>query len=350
MKKFSYKAISPRQSSAFKVFSFCAKASEIFEFSSIDRIGRNDDGTLKGFQRSQVTNHIKEIRSYLSQEEAVLPNSIVIAFTKGVKVSKAKQGIVDVEIQVKGNEPNGLIVDGQQRLTALQGLPEKDFEVFVSCLLCENEDELRKQFILINNSKPLPKALIYELLPTVDGLPHRLSSRADAASIVERLNYDENSSLHGQIKQHTNPTGQIQDTLLQKLIMNSISDGAIRMMSSQKDSEEKSILLISNFFKAVQEVFSSDWKDRTPRTSRLVHGAGLIALGYVMEYIYEKEKSIDTESFKPYLEKIKPYCAWTEGEWDFGDGYKKPWNNLQNLAKDYMELSQYLIRILKRSM
>ena len=50
-------------------------------------------------------------------------------------------------------------------------LKDKKFEVFVSLVICKNEEELQKQFILINNTKPLSKDLIYELLPSVDGLP-----------------------------------------------------------------------------------------------------------------------------------------------------------------------------------
>src|SRR3546814_14016892 len=39
------------------------------------------------------------------------------------------------------------------------------------------------------------------------------------------------------------------------------------------------------FYRAVQDVFRSEWKGHTPKTSRLVHGAGIVALGYVMEVL-----------------------------------------------------------------
>ena len=57
----------------------------------------------------------------------------------------------------------------------------RDFEVLVSGFLCDTEEELQKQFILINNTRPLPKALVYELLPQVGDLPPRMSSRSQAA-------------------------------------------------------------------------------------------------------------------------------------------------------------------------
>lgn len=171
MSQFKYHAISPKQSSFAKVFAFSATAKDIFQFASIDRIARDEDGKLQGFQRPQVANHIREIRAYLAKDNAILPNSVVVAFTDGIGISESLvNGISELTINV-GEKPNGLIVDGQQRLTALSQLPDKNFEVLVSCIVCPSEDELRRQFILINNTRPLPKSLIYELLPTVDGLP-----------------------------------------------------------------------------------------------------------------------------------------------------------------------------------
>jgi len=66
-------------------------------------------------------------------------------------------------------------VDASSASQLFTQLTTKDFEVFVAALICTDEEELRRQFVLINNTRPLPKSLIYELLPTVDGLPHRLS-------------------------------------------------------------------------------------------------------------------------------------------------------------------------------
>src|SRR3546814_15696876 len=82
--------------------------------------------------------------------------------------------------------------------------------------------------ILINNTKPLPKGLIYELLPKVGGLPFRYESRAEAARLIETLNYKKGSSLRGMINGQTNPRGIIKDTIMQRLLMNSLSDGALR--------------------------------------------------------------------------------------------------------------------------
>jgi DGQHR domain-containing protein len=356
MQHLIYKALCPKQSQNHTVLSLCARATDIQLFASIDRIGRNEDGSLRGFQRPQVANHIREIRHYLSLPDAVLPNSIVVAFTRdaGITLRDVEDNLVEVTIPLDRG-PLGYVVDGQQRLTALTGLPDKDFDIFVSILICQGVEDLRKQFILINNTKALPKALIYELLPTVTGLPNRLTGRTVAARMVDRLNYDEESSLHGQIKQHTNPGGLLQDTVLQKIIMDSLSGGALRSckknnLNDTSDIEaeafDKGFRLISNYFAAVQEVYDDCWINHTPRSSRLVHGVGLVAITWVMEYLHAIDGAFEKADFIKTLSDLAPYTSWTQGYWKFDDEELK-WNSLQYLPKHYRALGNHLVRTLK---
>lgn len=347
MQQFTYQAISPKQSSQSAVFAFSAPVREIFQFATIDRIARDDEGNLHGFQRPQVATHIREISDYLAKEDAILPNAVVVAFTSGVEVSPSPvRGISEITISV-ASHPHGLVVDGQQRLSALALIDDKDFEVLVSCIVCQSEEELRRQFILINNTKPLPKSLIYELLPTVDGLPPRLSSRSMASTLTERLNFDENSSIHSKIKMHTNPEGFIQDTIIQKVAINSLENGALRELVTQEDGMDLSFQLLSDFYQAVADTFPEAWHRQTPRSSRLVHGAGIIAMGYVMEHLYFSMNARSTDDFKIGLSLLEGKTAWTCGEWDFGD--RKPkWNELQNLNRDWVSLGNYLISTIKK--
>jgi DGQHR domain-containing protein len=343
----SFTAIKAKQSKDHSVLSFSANASDIIKIASIDRISRDEAGKIRGFQRPQISTHIDEIRDYLTKDEAVLPNPIVVAFTHNVEIAEISDKIYKLSIDVSDGAP-GLVVDGQQRLTALSGIPGKDFEVFVSALICNNEDELRKQFILINNTRPLPKSLIYELLPDVGGLPERLSSRAQASRLTEMLNYREESSLYGWIKQHTNPNGVIGDTSIQKLIMNSLADGACRELMRSDDGVDKCFDLISEFFAAVKETFPEAWHNQTVKTSRLIHGAGLISMGYVMELLFFRDQASSKEQFLNGIKFFKGRLAWTEGTWKFGEDETRPWNGIQNLHRDIQLLASYLTRELKR--
>lgn len=351
--KLRFTAIQARQSTRNKVFSFAANAEEIFQIAKIERAGRTQQGDLFGFQRPQVSGHILEIRDYLKKEESVLPNSVVLAFVGDFEIIEKSDGICEVVVDISNGAP-GLIVDGQQRLTALQPLTERNFQVFVSAILCENDDELRRQFILINNTRPLPKELIYELLPTVGGLPHRLSSRSFAAHITTKLNYfDEgnasNSALFGNIKQHTNPGGSISSTAVQKVVMNSRSNGALRELAGKDDIEERSVHLIGNFYGALMDLFPDAWIGRSPRNSRLKHSAGIIAAGFAMEVAYGMHGARTRSEFKNVLECLKHEraCAWTSGRWYFSDTDVREWDKVQNTAPDVRILTNHLVRIVK---
>jgi DGQHR domain-containing protein len=346
---YRYKAVRARQASGHDVFVFAAPSRDVLNFAAIERVGRRDDGQLKGFQRHQIASHIKEIRDYLARDDALLPNAVIVAFIDGVKVKDRGHGVVDVEIDASEGKL-GFVVDGQQRLTALSGIDKPGFEVFVSALVCKDYNELRQQFVLINNTRPLPKSLIYELLPNVEGLPERFTSRKFSARIVDRLNFTKGSSLYGEIRQHTNPGGMISDTAMQKFIMNSASDGAIREMFQLEDREDQAFQLVNEFFCAVRDVFGPEWTGMTPRLSRLRHGAGIVAMGFVMDQLYSSEDAVKRHQFERGLRLLQPHTAWTSGQWQLETYDHRPWNGIQNTPSDIDLLTRYLVSSLKRAL
>lgn len=346
---FRYKAIRAQQAADHDVFIFAAKPADILAYSEIERVSRTGDGELKGFQRHQVASHIKEIRDYLSREDALLPNAVIIAFIGGVRVSELKDGLLDVEIDTESSKP-GFVVDGQQRLTALSGLDKPGFEVFVSALVCKDYNELRQQFVLINNTRPLPKTLIYELLPNVEGLPERFTQRKFSARIVDKLNFTTGSALQGEIRQHTNPKGVISDTAMQKLIMNSASDGAIRSFMHFEDREDRAYALVDEFFQAVGRVFGPAWFGMSPRFSRLRHGAGIVSMGFVMDHLHSATGATKRNEFESSLRLLEPHTAWTSGQWHLDQWDTRPWNGIQNTPSDIDLLTRYLIRTLKKAL
>ncbi len=321
---------------------FTATPSQVSRIARIERIGRDADGRLSGFQRPQIASHIREIRDYLADPDSMLPNAIVLAFDHGVTVDDAGTLIVDTS---KG--PPGWVVDGQQRLCAALGLEGRDFEFVVSAFICPEPAELNRQFILINNTRPLAKPLIYELLPGVQGLPHRLSDRTGAAVLVEALNYGSESSLRGQINQQTNPAGVLKDTLVQRMLMNSLQHGALREFPDNAALLDTGLSMVSDFFAAVQHVFRADWEGHASKSSRLVHGVGLIAMGYVMDEVAIRFAATTREQFEVGLRPLLGRTHWTSGEWEFGDE-RRPWNSLQNTKSDYRLLAHHLVRMIRR--
>lgn len=340
----SFSAVYAKQSAVHDVLTFTASATDILSFASIDRAGRESDGRLSGFQRPQIAGHIRNIRDYLEQDDAVLPNPIVIAFLGGLRVvDRQENGHCRIEIESSEIKP-GLVVDGQQRLTALSQTSRSNFQLFVSAIVCRDEAELKRQFVLINSARPLPKSLIYELLPTMQGLNRKMGERALAAELTARLNFTEGSALQGLINQHTNPDGVIKDTAIQKVIMNSASDGVMREYLQKPDGVANCYDLINEYFWAIRNTFPWDWEGHKPKSSRLVHGAGIIAMGHVMEVLAYFDKATKRDEFAVGLECLKPKTAWTQGEWDFGNGERRSWRGIQNVSSDIAMLSDYIVR------
>lgn len=330
------------------VFVFVAEPKDVLAVASIDRMGRNDAGELRGFQRHQISSHIRDIRNYLSRPDALLPNAVIVAFLSGVKIVKRQGDYIEIVVDSRDGPP-GYVVDGQQRLTALSGIQKPGFQVFVTALICRNYDELRQQFVFVNSARPLPKTLIYELLPNIDGLPERYSSRRFAARVVEKLNFSGSPAIRGQIRQHTNPSGVISDTAMQRLVMNSTSQGAIRELIAFDDRESRAVQLIDEFFKAVAMVFGGEWTGMAPRHSRLRHGAGIVSMGFVMDLLYATKKINTCDGFAKSLKLLRPFTSWTSGEWQI-PGYKVPWNGIENTSSDIDILSRYLVSTIKRQL
>ena len=119
---YRFKAVRARQASGHDVFVFAAHPEDVLSFAAIERVARADDGQLKGFQRHQVASHIRDIRDYLSRDDALLPNAVIVAFIEGVQINDLADGVVQVEISAPAGEKPGFVVDGQQRLTALSAI------------------------------------------------------------------------------------------------------------------------------------------------------------------------------------------------------------------------------------
>lgn len=60
---------------------------------------------------------------------------------------------------------------------------------------------------------------------------------------------------------------------------------------------------------AVAETFEDAWVDKAPKESRLVHGAGIVSMGYVMNYLHASNGSITKEDFKIGLAPLRGKTA-----------------------------------------
>jgi hypothetical protein len=133
---------------------------------------------------------------------------------------------------------------------------------------------------------------------------------------------------------------------MQKIVMNSASNGAIRTYLPRDDREDCAVYLVDQFFQAVATVFAKDWTTRTPRNSRLRHGAGVVAMGFVMDLLFSECNASSAEDFASYLTLLSKHTAWGEGSWRMTD-YEVPWNDIQNTPSDIDLLTRHLVSRMK---
>jgi hypothetical protein len=136
---------------------------------------------------------------------------------------------------------------------------------------------------------------------------------------------------------------------MQKLVINSAAHGAVRDLVTYEDREDRAFALIDAFFTAVAQVFGGEWTGMAPRHSRLRHGAGIVAMGFVMDLLYGNQDATTAEDFVVGLELLKPYTAWTSGHWKTTE-YEIPWNDIQNTPSDIDLLTRHLVSTTKRQM
>jgi DGQHR domain-containing protein len=350
------------QPSGREVFSFAATADVLLQITEIPHIARGGDDQLIGYQRPEVISHIGEIRRYLESEGAVLPNTIVVAFNNSVtftprpvNVGAAEFGELHIPLAGKGEPRPGFVVDGQQRLAAIASSCHAAFPFFVTALIAPDVAEQRKQFVLVNRTKPLPQGMIYELLPEIEGcLPQSLAKQRMAAMLTTRLNLTPGSILQHKIRTPTCPKGIIKDNSMRRTILNSLSDGALfgvlRDKRSDPDLMDVMTKVVATFWQGVRQTFPDAW-DLPPKSSRLTHGVGIVALGYVMDDLYLRcleGAEWTAESVAEGLVVLVPHCAWTGGKWHFSNE-ERAWNALQNTDRDVRLLASYLRRLLPAS-
>jgi hypothetical protein len=96
------------------------------------------------------------------------------------------------------------------------------------------------------------------------------------------------------------------------------------------------------YWNAVKHTFPEAW-GRSPKESRLMHGAGIRAMGRLMDRIMRR---VDLDAPKAHLEvrkglrRIRPECRWTQGYWA-GIGLR--WWEIQNTPNHVRRLSEFLV-------
>lgn len=358
------RALHTTQGEGLDVYAFFIKGGDIVQVAEISRIERDAADELKGFQRPEIRQHVKGIVDYLNQGEVLFPNAIILALAPDVKfvASRGSKPTGDARVSESGTltlpiygegQRVAWIVDGQQRSIALSQAQHKDLAVPVIGFVSDKLSVQREQFILVNKAKPLPTRLINELLPETAAfvLPRDLVARKVPAELVSTLNQDPASPFFRLVKRASDRGASeavVTDTALLSVIKDSVSNplGALAPFKSVGREGGADVAemyrILTTYWSAVKAVFPDAW-GKDPKQSRLMHSAGLMAMGLLMDAIYARlPPDSQVAAVQRELEKVASFCRWTKGTWET---LGLAWNEVQNTPPHVKKLQEALVRV-----
>lgn len=352
------RAVRAEQGEGVSVFAFFLFGADIHRIADISRI-RREDQELKGFQRREIREHVKQITAFLDSGPVLFPNAVILALAPEVEFASARgrapgnlcevgdAGTLTIPIYPEGRR-RAWIVDGQQRSLALAAAKDSSIAVPVIGFVSAELETQREQFILVNKARPLPTRLINELLPEVSVLlPRDLAVRQLPSALCEALNTDPNSPFVGLIKRESDRSGIVTDNALIEVMKMSLktSAGALGQFKEDGNGNDAEAMYdaLLLYWGLVKETFPDAW-GRSPTESRLMHSAGIRAMGALMDTLMLKVDGVQDKraALRSILARLAPHCRWTEGTWE---GLGVGWNKIQSTSQDISRLTDHLIRL-----
>ena len=358
------RALRVTQASDTHLYLFSLTAGEVLQIADISRVSRDDAGELIGYQRPEVRQHIQEITEYLDGDQILFPNPIIIALSSGVRFTCSRgpgngdgiatAGTLEIPLPRTDGRKPGWIVDGQQRAIALSRSRRQEFPVPVNAFIADSVDVQRDQFLRVNNTRPLPRGLVTELLPKISTpLPPRLSLRQTPSALCDLLQRDEHSPFRGLIRRPSASAESLRnavitDTSIIQMLQESLTSPSgclfpYRNLSSGETDFTGLWMALLLYWTAVRDTFPDAW-GKPPTASRLMHGAGIRAMGRLMDRVMaalDPAAADSAEQVHGELAMLIPHCRWTAGRWEALD---LRWNEIQNVPRHTHELSSFLIR------
>ncbi len=357
------RALRTLQGDGIDVYSFFARGGDLLRIADISRIYRGENGRLQGFQRREIRNHVRSICEFLDQGPVIFPNAIILAISPAALFTQSRGAKPDGDTRIadagtlripmpRQGAKAAWIVDGQQRSIALSESKNPDFPVPVVAFVSEDLAMHREQFILVNKAKPLPPRLIDELLPEVEArLPRDLAPRKVPSALVDLLNASEGSPFRGLIRRTSDDDASqavVIDTALIAIITDSIKSplGALAPFKASSAAPAQTLAMYETlvaFWSAARDAFPDAW-GLPPAKSRLMHSAGIQAMGSLMDRIMARLPP-GGDAYRhahASLTRIAPNCRWTSGRWA---GIDRDWDQIQSVGKDIRRLADQLMRL-----
>jgi len=357
-------ALRIEQNGSHPLYLFSLTAEELMSVADISRLSRSDAGKLLGYQRAEVRRHVQDIVAYLNSDEILFPNSLIVAFSSEVTFRRnrsseetdefATGGTLTISVPKDGESRPGWIVDGQQRALALMQSKRSQWPVPVNAFVADEVELQRDQFLRVNNTKPLPRGLITELLPEVSSpLPRQLATKKIPSALCDLLNRDPASPFFGLIRRASSGPAQrriavIADASVIQMLEESLNtpSGCLfpyhNIATGETDFGGIWNVLLA-YWSAVRNTFVAAW-GKPPSQSRLMHGTGIRAMGRLMDRmmsgVHPRDQNLRAR-LEQELELIAPLCRWTCGRWE---ELELEWREIQNVPRHLRLLSNLLVR------
>ncbi|TCM76746.1 DGQHR domain-containing protein DpdB [Rhizobium sp. BK068] len=351
------RAVRTQQGYGTDVYAFFLPGSAVMQIAEISRIKR-DEAELQGFQRQEIRSHVNSIVEFLNSGPVLFPNAIILALSDAVEFKAARgtkpsniieigtSGTLHLPIAQDGKKI-AWIVDGQQRSIALSRAENKDIPVPIIAFVSQDIEVQRQQFILVNKVKALDTRLINELLPEVSTLlPRDLAGNKLPSELCNLLNNHKTSPFFQLIKRRSDQkpgSAVVSDSALIAAIKINLKTPSLSQYSSVDGAVDADAMfhVLVKYWSAVRDTFPDAW-GKSPEKSRLMHMAGIRAMGALMDPIMVRADSVNDseDDIRRSLARLRDHCCWTSGKWD-ELGWK--WNEVQGTQLHIDRLTQHLI-------
>lgn len=234
------------------LYSFAAKAAELWSFVSINR---REEDKEEGYQRVLSNSRVRSVADYIL-EKNMIPGSIIISVDKG-RYDRSKR-----RLYIPAGKDVAWVIDGQHRLAGahLASAEGVNIELNVIAILNLAPQDQIEQFVTINREgKNVPTSLYLDLLKLLPSAKSPSEIAAErAADIANQLRRNKESIFSGRIVVTISPRqGQIS-------IVNFVRKTAPYV------NPEKGLLnvftlaqqidILENYFNALRTSYPEEWK------------------------------------------------------------------------------------------
>lgn len=167
-------------------------AQVLLRMSSVDRRHIDEDEEVLGIQRPLKQEKVREIKKYLTTQNATFPNSIIVNVKKEDVIR-----LTNTEIEMKDSDEAFTIIDGQHRLYGFEDYNGKQFELIIAIFVGLEISLQSEVFSIINSQQTKVDPSLNINLELADETEN---PRKKLVQIAQSFNIDKASPWYRQIK------------------------------------------------------------------------------------------------------------------------------------------------------